>query len=76
MEGWKPVQKKLDMAVIPWMPTSEHDTTELPVVTELGNRQYIIEKLNFSREGAWEVYIIIDKDRKEDAAVFDVNVFK
>jgi len=72
-----PVRKKLALEVIPWMATSEHGTTELPTVKDLGNGVYLVERLNFSEAGAWEVYIRIDKgERKEDSAVFDVNVYR
>ena len=73
----KPVKKKLELEVIPWMPTSaQHDITELPTVQQLGNGKYLIERLNFSSEGAWEVHVRIDQNRKEDSVVIDVDVVK
>lgn len=71
-----PVQKMLDIEVVPWMPKHEHSTTEIPVVKEQGNGEYLVEKLNFSMSGDWEVYIKIKRGRSEDTAVFNVNVVK
>jgi hypothetical protein len=70
----KPVTKKLNLEVIPWMRSGQHDASELPKVKHIGDGQYLIERLNFSQKGDWEVYVRIDKDEKEDAAVFDVDI--
>ncbi|MEJ2689957.1 MAG: FixH family protein [Deltaproteobacteria bacterium] len=75
-ESGKPVTKKLDLEIIPWMRAAEHDASELPKVTYLDNGKYQVERLYFNQEGAWEIYIRIDKDNKEDAAVFDVDVIE
>ena len=71
----KPVTKKLDLEVIPWLRSGQHDASDLPKVMYLNNGEYLVERLNFSQKGDWEIYIRIDKDKKEDAAVFDVDVF-
>ena len=72
----KPVTKKLDLEIIPWLRSGQHDASELPNVKYLNNGEYLVERLHFPQKGDWEIYIRIDKDKKEDAAVFDVNVFE
>jgi hypothetical protein len=70
----KPVAKKLNLEVIPWLRSGQHYASELPNVRQIGDGQYLIERLNFSQKGDWEVYVRIDKGGKEDAAVFDVDI--
>jgi len=72
----KPVGEKLAIEVIPWMPKHEHGVAEIPVIKELAKGVYIIEGVNFSMPGDWEVYIKIKKNGKEDTGVFDVKVAK
>lgn len=69
-----PVTKKLKIEVMPWMPAHEHGATEVPVIKENGNGDYLIERLNFSMPGKWEVYVKIRDGRSEDTAVFNVDV--
>ena len=72
----KPVEKKLQIEVVPWMPAHEHTTREIPVVNSKGRGNYLIENLNFSMPGDWEVYVKIIRGRKEDTAVLNVTVIK
>lgn len=72
----RPVNKKLDIEVVPWMPKHEHGLTDAPVVREIEKGQYLIEGINFSMPGRWEVYVRMRDGRKEDTSVFDVSVEK
>ncbi len=72
----KPVGEKLAIEVIPWMPKHEHGVTEMPIIKEIAKGVYIMEGVNFSMPGDWEVYIRIKKNGKEDTGVFDVKVVK
>jgi hypothetical protein len=72
----KPVEKKLDIEVVPWMPKHEHGTTDAPAVREIEKGQYLIEGIDFSMPGRWEVYVRMTDGRKEDTGVFDVSVEK
>jgi len=70
----EPVDKKLKLQVIPWMPTIVHAITEVPVIKDKGKGVYLIENINFDAAGDWEVYIKIKNGSKEDSAVLDVSV--
>ena len=72
----EPVSKKLELEVIPWMPTNVHAVNEVPIVKEKGKGEYLIEKVNFGVAGDWEVYVKIKSGSREDSAVFDVNVIE
>jgi hypothetical protein len=70
----EPVDKKLKLEVIPWMPTNVHAVNEVPVVKVKGKGEYLIEKVSFDAAGDWEVYIKIKDGSEEDSAVFNVSV--
>ncbi|MCL5024693.1 MAG: FixH family protein [Nitrospirae bacterium] len=70
----KPLEKKLTMEAIPWMPAHEHGTSDIAQVRYLGNGQYLVEGLSFTMPGDWEVYLRIRDGGKEDTAVFHVPV--
>jgi len=70
-----PVRDKLDIEVVPWMPSHEHGTSEMAVVKELGQGYYSVEGVNLTMSGHWEIYVRINQGRRgEDTAVFNVNV--
>lgn len=70
-----PVRDKLDIEVVPWMPSHEHGTSEMAVVRELGQGFYSVEGVNLTMSGDWEIYVRINQGRRgEDTAVFNVNV--
>lgn len=73
----KPVKEKLEIEVVPWIPADEHGMDEIPVIKELGRGEYLVERLNFTMPGDWEIYVRINKGKKgEDTAVFNVSVVK
>jgi hypothetical protein len=65
---------KLAIEVAPWMPVHQHGTSEAPLIKEIGKGRYLIEKLNFTMPGKWEVYIRINDGNSEDTAVVGVDV--
>lgn len=70
-----PLKEKLDIEVVPWMPAHEHGTGNVPIIKELGNGFYLIEQVDFTMSGLWEIYIRINKGKKnEDTAVFNITV--
>jgi hypothetical protein len=71
----EPLKNKPDIEIVPWMPAHEHGTSAQPVIKELGKGEYLVEQINLSMSGLWEIYIRINKGKKgEDTAVFNVNV--
>jgi hypothetical protein len=74
VKSMKPLEKKLIIEAIPWMPTHEHGSSDIPVITYLGKGQYRIDEINFTMPGDWDVYLKIRDGGKEDTAVFNVNV--
>ena len=72
----RPVDKKLDIEVVPWMTTHEHGSDEFPVIRKTGPGTYLVQHVDFTMPGAWQVYIKIKDGTREDTAVFDVNVAK
>jgi len=69
------VKDKLDIEIVPWMPSHEHGTTEQAIIKEMGKGVYSVEGVNLSMPGLWEIYVRINKGKKgEDTAVFNVNV--
>jgi len=71
----KAPKEKLDIEIVPWMPAHEHGTTALPVIKEVGKGQYLVERVNLSMPGLWELYVRINKGKRgEDTAVFNINV--
>lgn len=74
-ENMKPA-KKLFIEVIPWMPKHEHGVTDIPIVKEISEGEYLIDGLSFSMPGNWEVYLKIKGNGKDDSAVFDVRIAK
>jgi len=70
-----PLKQKLDIEIVPWMPAHEHGTSTLPIIKELGKGEYSVEQVNLSMPGLWEIYVRINRGKKdEDTAVFNVNV--
>jgi len=67
-------EEKLKIEAAPWMPVHQHGSSEAPVITQKGKGRYLIEKLNFTMPGEWEVYIRINDGNKEDTAVITVDV--
>ncbi|MEJ2697667.1 MAG: FixH family protein [Candidatus Sulfobium sp.] len=65
---------KLKIEAAPWMPVHQHGSSEAPVIKEKGKDRYLIERLNFTMPGEWEVYIRINDGNKEDTAVITVDV--
>lgn len=74
VKSMKPFGRKLIIEAIPWMPASEHGSSEMPVVTYIGKGQYNIEGINFTTPGDWDVYLKLRDGNKEDSAVFNVQV--
>lgn len=70
----KPVKNKLKLEVVPWMPVHEHITRDVPVVSKMSEGKYLIENINFSMPGDWELYVKIIDGSKEDTVVFNVAV--
>jgi hypothetical protein len=73
-KSMKPIDKKLVIQAIPWMPAHEHGSSDIAVVTYLGKGQYRIEGINFTMPGDWDVYFKIQDGGKEDSAVFNIRV--
>lgn len=73
-ESGIPSEGKLNVEVIPWMPTHQHGTSEVPIIEEKGIGHYLVERLNFTMQGVWEVYFRINDGIEEDTAVISVNV--
>ncbi|MGD2080104.1 MAG: FixH family protein [Nitrospirota bacterium] len=72
----QPSKGGLDVTVFPWMPFHEHGSREVPIVTSLGDGEYLVENLTFTMAGEWEVFVIIKDEDIEDEAVFVVKVQK
>lgn len=70
-----PLKSRPDIEIVPWMPAHEHGISEPPLIKELGKGEYSVERVNFSMPGHWEIYVRINKGKKnEDTAVFNINV--
>ena len=70
-----PLKDKLDIEIVPWMPSHEHGMTGQANVKEIGKGVYLVEGVNLSMPGSWEIYVRINKGKKgEDTAVFNINV--
>jgi hypothetical protein len=70
-----PLKDKLDIEIVPWMPSHEHGMNGQAIIKEIGKGVYLIEGVNLSMPGLWEIYVRINKGKKgEDTAVFNVNV--
>jgi len=74
VKSMKPIERKLDMDVIPWMTAMEHGSSDIAVVTYLGKGQYRVEGINFTMPGDWDVYLKLREGEKDDTAVFTVHV--
>lgn len=74
IKSMKPIERKLDMDVIPWMTAMEHGSSDIAVVTYLGKGQYRVEGINFTMPGDWDVYLKLREGEKDDTAVFTVHV--
>lgn len=72
----KPLERKIEIEIIPWMPAHEHGSNEVPIVKEKGRGQYLVERLNFTMPGEWDIYIKIKEGKREDTAVFKVSIEK
>ncbi|QWK19957.1 MAG: FixH family protein [Hydrogenobacter thermophilus] len=72
-----PVDKKLNLEIVPWMTEHEHGSTEIPKVS-LGMKagEYKITSLTFTMPGKWQIYVKVKDNNFEDTLVFDVTVAK
>lgn len=68
----KPVEQKLAIEVVPWMPVHEHGSMDRAKVAYLGKGRYRVENLSFTMPGDWEVYFKIMDNGREDTAVLNV----
>lgn len=69
-----PVEKKVAIEVIPWMPAHEHGSHDRATVQYQGKGRYLVEGLSFTMPGDWDVYLKIMDGGKEDSVVFNVHV--
>jgi YtkA-like len=74
VKSMKPLERKLNIEALPWMPAHEHGSSNKPVVTYLGRGKYHIEGITFTMPGDWEIYLKIQDNGKEDSVVFNVPV--
>jgi hypothetical protein len=65
-----------DVTVTPWMPSMGHGVMEKPVVTERGGGLYSVDNVIFSMVGHWQLQVKVNKDGKEDSAVFEFPEIK
>jgi hypothetical protein len=72
----KAITEDLGLEVVPWMPAMDHGSTEIPVITANGKGEYLIERLNFTMTGDWEVHIKVSRGKKDDFAVFTITVHR
>ena len=68
------VEENLFIEVVPWMALHEHGTKVAAVVSSQGGGKYLVEKVNFTMPGPWEVHLRISRGTVEDTAVFEVEV--
>jgi hypothetical protein len=70
----KPLQQKLSIEVVTWMSVHEHGSRVAAVVSSEGNGRYLVDMVNFTMPGPWDVYIKItnanaDGPEPEDAII-------
>jgi hypothetical protein len=70
----RPIEEDAEIEIAPWMAIHEHGTKVAPVIKAMGNGRYMVEMLNFTMPGPWEIHLRINKDDTEDTAVLNVSV--
>ncbi|MDX1777166.1 MAG: FixH family protein [Desulfobulbales bacterium] len=65
-----------DVSVTPWMPSMGHGVMEQPVITERGGGLYSVDNVILSMVGHWQLQVNVNKDGREDSAVFDFPEIK
>lgn len=70
--GGEPVEKA-GIRVDGGMPAHNHGLPTQPVVTEIGNGDYLVEGLKFSMSGHWEMWFEIRAAGTIEKKKFDVN---
>jgi len=57
------------------MPMHNHEFPTIPRVKEyLGNGDYRVEGIKFSMLGHWEMHFSVDKNGKQDRAIFEIHL--
>jgi hypothetical protein len=74
VKSMKPLERKLNIEALPWMPAHEHGSSNKPIITYLGKGKYRIEEITFTMPGDWDVYLKIQDGGNEDSVVFNVPV--
>ena len=49
----------LAMTVTPWMASHAHGTSVIPVVTAMGNGDYVVSELNLFMPGRWQIRVSV-----------------
>ncbi len=70
----KIIKDKLLIEVVPWMALHEHGTLVESVVTELAEGKFLVENVNFTMPGPWQIHIRISRENREDTAIHEVKV--
>lgn len=73
-DSGEPADGNLVVEVVPWMPSMEHGSPEIPTVRRTAKGEFLVEGIYFSMSGTWEVYIRISAGEREDTVVFTVDV--
>jgi len=68
------IKEKLTIEVVSWMPVHEHGSATDAVVTSQGEGKYLVETVNFSMPGLWQIHLRITRGGKEETALFEVEV--
>ena len=65
-----------EVTVTPWMPSMGHGVMGKPEITERGGGLYSVDNVIFSMVGHWQLLVKVNKDGKEDSAVFEFPEIK
>lgn len=68
----KPVEKA-SIKVDGGMPAHNHGLPTQPVVTEIGNGDYLLEGIKFSMTGRWEIWFEIQADGTSEKKKFVID---
>ncbi len=59
-----------EITITPWMPEYGFGAPGVPVITEIGDGLYHVEKVYLTKRGYWEFRIYVKKDALEDTVKF------
>jgi len=65
--------ERASISVFGGMPAHKHGLPTQPIVTEIGNGDYLVEGLKFSMTGIWQIRFDIRTDNLNDETTFTIN---